>query len=345
MIKINKKFIRIYLVFLSFIIFEARGSFAADTDNYNSIEKCIQIGLKNNTGLLKAKYDLKSANEAVKSYRALFEPAINLSGGRTDIDAVGYDIVKDGFSAGIKKQFYKTGGQLQLSSENEKTDTSSPLSSINPYYSSEVSLSYIQPLTENFFGKNIKTNMNQITIGKDISLMSFIYIKQQLVNTIKKAYAEYAYAHKNLRINKEKLDRAKKLFALNKQKFIDGLIEEVDLIATEAAVTINEAATMKAETAVEFSHDNLCYIVGVKPKDYNTEPSTKIYTVSINHTKAIAEDILKNALENRQDLKILKAQKQKIEMDYSINKNKKLPSVNLITRYGILAEGPDYNAT
>ncbi|MBN1384369.1 MAG: TolC family protein [Elusimicrobia bacterium] len=303
-----------------------------------SLEKCIELGFKNNFGIKKSNYDILSSKEATEQIKSQYEPMITASVGKTDIETSGTNPLygtktkKDSISIGLNKKFHYTGGSLGLDWSNEKTDSDSIFQSFNPTYDSDITLSYTQPLIKNFAGNNDKKSIHISKIGSDTADLALTLQKNILANNIEKALLSLNFAEENLRIQKIFLERSKKLLAINKEKLKDGLVEEVDIIATEAAVTVREASILLAENSVKDAKDNLKKIIGL-PGDKNCFFVMEL-PEKFEHHELHEDETIQKALKQRPDLKIIENSIEMSLFDTEVKRNERLPSLDLATRYG-----------
>lgn len=317
-----------------------------------TLSDCIKIGLKNNPQIKKLEVDVLYSLESEKQVLAMYEPSLNIGLNRTHIESpdensfMGTLSQKDIFSLSANKLIYKSGGYLGLSLNNTKDNTEYPSSlpfsfkEYNPSYESNMTLSYSQPLWKNSAGKNYKQSLKIIRLKKSIAEQSLNLQESALSNQIKNAYWDMALAQKILEIQQLSLQRAKKFLKSNKKKFADGLLEEVDIIATEAAITLNEASILLAEDIVENAKDALLNIINLNQGNE--------YTFSIEFSDDFSHDpinenqTINQALKNRPEFKTM-AVSQKINLiDREIKNNEKLPGLDLTASYGLSGLGQSW---
>ena len=343
-----KKGISAFFV-LSFLLTPALN--AEETVNL-SIEECVELGFKNNFEIKKSRYDLLSARERIEQVKSRYEPSITCELGKTDRKTSGANPLygtenkKDTLNAGLNKKLYPTGGLLSLEWQNEKNDSNSIFSSfdptaINPLYDSEITLSYVQPLLKNFAGRNDKSSIRISRLGENTADIFLALQKNILAHTIEKAYLDINFARENLKSKNASLERAKTLLAINKDKLKDGLIEKVDIIATEAAVIIREASILLAGDSIKDARDNLKRIIGL-----NNDKKYSFITglpAEPEHRRVFEEDIIQKALSQRLELKMLENNININLLNNKIKKNEKLPSLDLVTQYGLNSSGEEWD--
>ncbi|MBU2590518.1 MAG: TolC family protein [Nitrospinota bacterium] len=304
-----------------------------------SMEECIEIGIKNNFDLKKTNYDLLVAQEGTEQIMAQYEPLLSFSTGIKDVRnpvttaTYGSKSRTDSASVGINKKTALTGGTFGATWQNSKTDTNASSASFNPSYNSDLSLAYSQPLLNNFGGKNDRRNIRISRLKEETASLATTTEKNILINRLKKGYLDLNFTKLNLEVENKALSRSQQLLSLNKKKFADGLIEEVDIIALEAAVTLNEASIMLAKDEVKNAREQLLNIMGVKEDIGYT--FTELNLLQIPEAVPPNQDeTIRITLANRAELKIIKNILEIDSITKEIKANENKPSLNFNTSYG-----------
>ncbi len=315
-----------------------------------TLKDCIELGMKNNFQIKKSNYDLFSAREGTMQVKSQYEPQINSQLGRTEVKNQGMEamnvekIEKDMLSIGLNKKFYSSGGLLSLTWENGRSDnsyTSGNSSGLaNPVYESDMTLAYSQPLVSNFAGNNDRKYIKISKLGEGIAELSLRAQKNLLLNKIENAYFDLNFSRRNLKTQKIFLERSKKLFSINKKKLKDGLLEEVDIIATEASVTLREAAILLAKDSVKNAKDNLKNVIAL-PQENDYSFAAEDFA-GFKHQELSEDKVIKTALLERPDLKIIENNIKMNLLTTKIKRNEKLPSLALDGQYGVSGYGEDW---
>ncbi len=308
-----------------------------------TLQDCIELGMKYNFEIKKYNLDILIAKENTLLFKSRYEPLIRSQLGRAQITNVGSaalfgsEIKRDAVSIGFNKKLRQTGGRLSLDWEKERKDSGSVFIGladvINPSYQSKARLSYVQPILKNFAASNDKKNIQILKLTENIAELALSGQKKMLKNKIEKAYLNMNFAYQNLAIQKTFLNRVTKLLYVNRQRFKDGLIDEVDVIATESAVILRKASILFAEDKLKNAKDNLINIIGLSvggSHNFIIE-----YPSAFNHSKLNESQTIKAALSQRNDLKIIEKIVQINEINNRIKQNEKLPSLDLKLQYSL----------
>jgi outer membrane protein TolC len=242
--------------------------------------------------------------------------------------------------------FLESGGNLGINMENKRSPSAfgpalASFGAADEPYQSDVTLSYTQPLLKNVWGVNGKKSLKIIALNREMSEISLSLKKASLTNEIVKAYWDLSFARKNLQLQKNSLERAKKFHESNLRKFKDGLLEEVDIIATEASIVIREASILLAEDAVKNARDNLAKILNIKEAArYNFAVG---YAEEFSHEEVDMGGALKDAAENKHEIKLARKSREMASFDTGIKKNEKLPDLNLTAQCGLNGAGAGWS--
>lgn len=304
-----------------------------------SLKECLKIGIANNFSIQKSGFDVMISRESVVQFKSQYETGLNISAGIADSKNSGANLIFgsesriSSLNIAVAKKLYKTGGDLGLNWKNERTDSDSIFFTINPSYESDIELSYRQPILKNSIGKNDKKSFEIFNINEKISNNIYILGKNNLINSIEKSYLNLNFAKKNLQTQKQSLERSKELFTINKMKLKDGLLEEVDVIATEAAIMIREALILQSDDRVKDAAENLKMLIGMPDNQQCTFKYE--FPEEYEHLKINENDTSRLALSQRTDLKIILEQAKIDLLRLEINRNERLPDLDVITQFSV----------
>ena len=140
-----------------------------------SLNDAVRKALQNNNDIEVARDDVRFAETQLRSLEGFYDPIFSLTpqidkrvtpvqnifagaGSSGQVSNTVYTL-----SPSVFKPFSTGGGNYQLSFSNNKTVTSATNSTLNPFYSSNLSLTFTQPLMKN---RSIDNQRRQIRIQK-----------------------------------------------------------------------------------------------------------------------------------------------------------------------------------
>jgi hypothetical protein len=158
-----------------------------------SLNDAIKRALENNNDIEVARDDVRIAETQLRALEGIFDPVFaitpqydkRISPQQSSLGGSGQSGTTStttySFSPSIQKQFGRGGGSYFLSFANTHTNTSNSFSLLNPFYSSNYSLQFNQPLLRN---RSIDNNRRQIRIQRKRLDQSDADFRQRTINVI-----------------------------------------------------------------------------------------------------------------------------------------------------------------
>ncbi len=314
---------------------------------------CIAYALKNNSEIKIERIEPKLKENDVKIAGADFEPKTafdynlqdNAKLSSSALSGANVSKYRDmDFSAGVSGKLI-TGTKYNFEFINEKYSSNSSYQSINPYYSTEPVITLTQPL---FRGFGVLVNKADISIAKNNQAQSEGIFKNTVIDTIsaaKTAYYNYMYYLENYAIAQASLLRAKNLLEINKARYGKGLLSSVDLLETETAVAQGQKVLIAAESNLKKAEDDLKLVTNLvdDPEVWNAKIELIDLEPVFKEEKINLFVSLKNAFSNRPDYSLAMFDLKNRDIKIVTAKNSLLPTVDLITSFGVNGLGKDYS--
>jgi outer membrane protein TolC len=234
------------------------------------------------------------------------------------------------FDPGIVKSFATGGGTYELRFSNSKNTTSAINTILNPYYSSNLSLSITQPLQRN---RSIDNNRRSIRIQKKRLEQSDADFRLQTINVItlvQRAYWDLVFALRdqqnqldNLNLTRENLRTVEAQIAVGTK----APLERAEVL-TELAT--REDALLLAVQTVSISENNLkqLMIKDTTSREWSAQ-ITPTDTPKFDAAPVNLDDALKEARDNRPELRRLRLQNDINQIDLQFFKNQMRPQIDL----------------
>ncbi|HSS20993.1 MAG TPA: TolC family protein [Pyrinomonadaceae bacterium] len=234
------------------------------------------------------------------------------------------------FDPTLSKQFGKGGGFYELRFNNSKNTTSAINSTLNPFFSSNLSLSITQPLQRN---RSIDNNRRQIRIQRkrlEQSDADFRLRTIDVITQVQRAYWDLVFALRdqqnqleNLNLTRENLRRVEAQIAVGTKAPLERAEVQTELANRESTLLV-------AVQGVSIAENNLKQLIfkdsgapewgaQVTPTD---TPKFDASVVNLN-------DALREARENRPELRRLRLQNDINHIDLTYFKNQMRPQVDL----------------
>ena len=187
--------------------------------------------------------------------------------------------ISEALEAGIVQKVV-TGADLGVSLLARRDDNIVGDTAVNPYYRTEVSLSMTQPLLRNGW---LPYNRASIRIAHNFRLVSVWAFKSSVMDSlfdVQSAYWNLVRSIENLRVSREALHRAKRLYENNRIKVQAGTMAEIEMLQALAEVASQREGVIVAQKAVWDREDDLKRLMNLCGKDGRMSDSRLVTTSS-----------------------------------------------------------------
>jgi outer membrane protein len=309
-----------------------------------SLNDAVKKALENNNDIQVARDDVRYAETQLRALEGVFDPIFsitpqidkritpvqNVFAGAGTSGQVSNTVLT--LSPSVNKQFGRGGGNYNLSFSNNKTTTSATNSTLNPFYSSNLALTFTQPLLRN---RSVDNNRRQIRIQKkrlEQSDADFRLRTIDVITQVQRAYWDLVFALRdqqnqleNLNLTRENLKNVEAQIAVG----VKAPLERAEVL-TELAN--RESALLVAVQTVSIAENNLKQLMFKDPTAPDwTAQITPTDTPKFDATPINLNDALKEARENRPELRRLRLQNDINQIDIQFFKNQTKPQFDLQT--------------
>lgn len=314
----------------------------ADNTLTLSLNDAIKRALENNNDIEIARDDVRFAETQLRSLEGFYDPLLSFTPQIDKRITPVQNIFAGGGAAGqvsnttlsfgptLNKSFYTGGGNYQLSFSNSRTGTSAGNSTLNPFFSSNLSLTFTQPLLRN---RSLDNSRRQIRIQKkrlEQSDADFRLRTIDVISRVQQAYWELVFALRdqqnqlaNLNLSRESLRRVEAQITV-------GTKAPLERAEVQTELANRESSLLLAVQNVSIAENNLKQLIfkdsttpewsaQVTPTD---TPKFDSFPVNLN-------DALKEARENRPELRRLRLQNDINQIDLKFFKNQTRPQIDL----------------
>ncbi len=314
-----------------------------------SVEDAVALALGRNLGLQVRRYDRQQfqlqIDEAVGIYDTTLGARLTIteetSPSATELDGAAI-LTDENRTYGLEvSQLTPWGGTGTVSFGTFNRDSNSTFSSLNPFFSSDLDVTFSQPLLRDF-GRSVTDRGIEIArLNDDMNREGF---EQQVTATIQQvvnAYFALVEARAQVDVARESKDLAVELHDMNKVRVEVGTLAPLELTTSEVGIATREEEIILAEQRVGDAEDDLRTLLNLEEGPlWNTaiipvapeEPSR----VSIDLEQAIAK-----SLEARPEVRSKKLELERLGIDASYWQNQLLPSLNASLTYGYNGLGGD----
>ena len=198
-------------------------------------------------------------------------------------------------------------------------------------YTSSWGFTLSQPLLKGA-GMEVNTaSLETARINEKINILSLKSTVSDIITSAITAYRSFVEARKQLEINRQSLERAKELLAVNKALISAGRMAKVDIVQTQSDVANREFGLLQAENALDAARLALLKVLDI-------DKYTMIVPKEKTEIKQVRPDLSRCqalALQNRRDYLQALLNLKTIELNLVVAKNNRLWDLSLEGGYGI----------
>ncbi|HEU4931593.1 MAG TPA: TolC family protein [Pyrinomonadaceae bacterium] len=309
-----------------------------------SMNAAIKRALENNNDIEVARDDVRFAETQLRALEGIFDPIIGLtpqydkrispqqsqlgggSGTSGTVSTTTWSVTPS-----LQKQFGRGGGSYFLQFQNSHTNTSNSFSLLNPFYSSNLSLQFTQPLLRN---RSIDNNRRQIRIQRkrlDQSDADFRQRTIEVITRVQQAYWELVFALRDQQNNLANLNLSRESLRNVEAQIAAGAKAPLERAEVQTELANRETALYSAIQAVAIAENNLKVLIFKDPS--NPEWSAQVTptdTPTFDTNPVNLPDALKAARDNRPELRRLRLQNDINDIDLTFFKNQTKPQIDLV---------------
>lgn len=311
-----------------------------------SLDDAIALALQNNNNVEASTLDVKSAEYDLTAARGAYDPVVNAQSYYESTTNPTASILSGGANGSVTQRGAAgaaslagnvpfQGGSYSVDFNSSSTTTSNSFTSLNPQYSTSLSLNYTQPLLR---GRSIDNNRRQIEVAKkNLSLTDAQFRAQvtDVVAQVQSAYWNLVYARRNLAVQTDAVKQARAQVASNRRQVEAGVLAAVDVVSAEAQVATYEQAVYAAQESVTTAENTLKTLMLADRRDAvwsrALQPTTP---VSLEVPRTELGVAVETALATRPELQQLQVSAEVNEINTRYYQNQTKPQVDLFATVG-----------
>jgi outer membrane protein TolC len=297
-----------------------------------TLEECIARALQHNFDLQIQAYDTANAKEALIISESGFDPTFTASTrkavSQADVAAttlVGTRSELTDTRLGVSQKV-ATGATVSLSGSLDRSETNNTFSTLNPAYSSDVTLAVRQPLLRNAGTTVNKAAINRAEIGVTRASLTYQSRLLQVVRDTENAYYNLVFAREQLKVRNSSRALAERLYEENKTRKTTGVATELDVLQAEVGVANARRNVLNAEKSVRDRQDDLLNLIG------QFEFNRTLGEVSLPDDEVIVPAFATSfarARDQQPEYLATAASIKQLELDITTAKNASLPTLDL----------------
>lgn len=307
-----------------------------------SMNDAIRRALQSNNDIEVSRDDVRVAEQRLRSLYGIYDPVFSVTPTFDQRISPVSSIFAGGTSSGtvsnktftvspsISKLFETGGGSYQLTFNNAKTTTTATSSTLNPFYSSNLTLLFTQPLLRN---RSIDANRHSIRVQKKVLAQTDSDFRARTIAIIAQVQAAYwnlVFALRNQQNQLDSLNVARQNMRNIEAQIAAGAKAPLDRAQVLTDIATREAALFVATQSVSTAENSLKQLM-------LKDPASPEWSAGLTPTDSPAFDLspvdLKTALDeahrNRPELGRLNLQKEINGLDIVYFRDQVRPLVDL----------------
>jgi outer membrane protein TolC len=308
-----------------------------------SLNDAIKRALENNNDIEVARDDVRIAETQLRALEGIFDPIFALtptydkrispqqsSLGGAQAGAGTVSTTTYSLSPSVQKQFGRGGGSYFLQFANSHTNTSNSFSLLNPFYSSNLSLQFTQPLLRD---RSIDNNRRQIRVQRkrlDQTDADFRARTIDIINRVQQAYWELVFSLRDQQNQLANLNLSRESLRNIEAQIAAGAKAPLERAEVQTELANRETALYSAIQAVAIAENNLKVLIFKHPNSPEWSAQlTPTDTPKFDTAPVNLDDALKAARDNRPELRRLRLQNDINDIDIQFFKNQTKPRIDL----------------
>ncbi len=314
-----------------------------------SLQESIRMALANNLEIAIENFNEDLNREQIVKARGFYDPTLSFTVGWNEREVPTTSVLQtgggipviatDGFTWDTTlNQNVKGGGDLRLFWTNGRSFTNSLFSNVNPSYSTNFDVQFIQPLWRGF-GKKTATE-RQIAISNLDTAISDTQFQQRVVEIIQQVqnqYWELVYAVENYETQRKSVELAVVQHRNNQKRVEIGVMAPIEITSSQAEVASREQSLIQSEVQIINAQNELKRMLAPDPSasiwNLTLAPVDRPRMRDINLT---LEDAIEVSARNRPELERIRLQMEQNGVDRRFYEREGKPTVDLRGNFGSL---------
>src|SRR5215510_4109515 len=307
-----------------------------------SMNDAIRRALQNNNDIEVSRDDVRVAEQRLRALYGFYDPVFSITPSIDQRISPVTSIFAGGGTRGtvknttlavsptLSKYFEKGGGNYQLQFNNFRTTTDATNSTLNPFYSSNLTLLYTQPLLRN---RSINANRHSIRVQKKVLSQTDSDFRQRTIEIIAQAQAAYwnlVFALRNQQNQLDSLNLSRQNLRNIEAQISAGAKAPLDRAQVLTDIATREGALFQAVQSVSVAENSLKQIMIKDPlsPDWSAQ-LTPTDTPALDLSPIDLRGALEEAHKNRPELARLNFQKEINTLDLQYFRNQAKPQIDL----------------
>lgn len=314
-----------------------------------SLNEAIRKALENNNNIEVARDDVRIAETQLRSLIGTYDPVFtvtptynnNVQPQPTTLGGADLSGVTRTNSFSVNSSFDQliraTGGSYSAFFNNNRQETNSIFAQLNPNYSTNLGVQFTQPLFRN---RAIDNPRRQIKIQRKRLEQSDAEFRRQtieIISQVQQSYWDLVFALRDQQNRAANLNLAKENLRQVEASIAAGRSAPLERAEVSTELANRESEVLIAAQQVSIAENNLKTLLlkEVTDPDWN-QSIVPVDQPIFNQDSIVLDDAIKDAIDNRPELRRLRLQREINSIDLDFFRNQTRPRIDLNTSYGLI---------
>lgn len=311
-----------------------------------TVAEAVKKALENNNDIEVSRDDVRFQETQIRSILGAYDPVFSISPTYSRSSTTGSAATNDfRANSSFSKNLERGGGNYQAFFNNQRTENAfaqaqvssgSVSNSSSAIYSSSFGFNYVQPLARNF---RIDNTRRQVTIARkrlEQTDTDFRLRATETITSVQRAYWDFVFALRNQQNQVANVNLAKENLRQVEARIEAGAAAPLDKAQVATELANREGDLLLATQTVASAENTLKQLLlrdPTSPEWSQTIVPTDAPTISAAPLNL--DEAMKDALDNRFELKRLKLQREINNEDLKFYKNQTKPQIDLNTTFSL----------
>ncbi len=266
-----------------------------------------------------------------------FEPTLRLNGSMNRSSQATPNILVAGRQLSHRysvqfSQLMTTGTGVSVTAFMNRQSDNNQFNTFNPSYSGGITYQISQNLLRDY-GRNV--NLHTLRVSRNSKTMSDIQFEINLIELVRSAqlmYWDLVGSRQDIKVKEQSVQLAEKTFADNKRQVEIGTLAPIDVVQTEANLASRQEQMVLTTFASDQLQDRIKRLITSAGDPAmilaRLTPTEEVHRPSPTDLMPI-EEAIKNALENRPEMRQAALSLQNSDLDLEYLKNQLLPTLTV----------------
>lgn len=296
-----------------------------------TLAQCITRALQKNFDLEISRYGPAIAQDGITIAQGGYEAQLSVTGSSGENNSPGLVSKTSDLRAGVTQRLY-SGTTLSASSRLNRSSSNPALSTLNPAYDADLTLSVRQSLLRGYGTEVNRATIERAEIGLLRSKLDYQTTALLVIQKTENAYYNLAFAREQLTVRNFSFALANRLYEEAKIRRDTGVATNLDVLTAEVGVANARRNVILAGQSVKDRQDALLALIG--QFELAETPGTVRFTDTVESTPVFASSY-QMAKENQPDYLSSQAAIEQLKLDLKVAKNSAKPDLTVGAALGL----------